>query len=165
MPTNFVFPVYSKPTVNFLEALAAAAVSLTPPFEGSAINNLPGVPPVGSRRFMIRSIEYTAMERVGLEFDFFGSSAGPTADPATDSFIARYQFSSIDGVQYDGTGLWRFYIDGLAIAYFDIDTANSVTPPTLHVGVQNVDTVAKSADAAGAIACTFMLEPNLGVQG
>lgn len=165
MPSNFLFPVYSVATVNFLEALAAAAMSFTPPFVGSAINNLPGVPPSGSRRFLIRAIEYLAVQNVGLEFDFFGSSVGPTLDPATDTFIARYQFASANGVQYNGAGLYRYYVDGLAIPYFDLDTANSVTPPTLHVGVQNIDTVAKSADVPGAIACTFWLEPNLGVQG
>ncbi len=165
MSSNFLFPVYSKGTVNFLEALLAASGSLTAPFHATAINNLAGVPPIGSRRFLIRAIEYLAKEDVGLEFDFFGSSAGPTTNVDTDTFIARYQFSAINGVQYNSTGLYRFYVDGLAIPYFDLDTANSVTAPTLHVGVQNVDTVAKSADATGAIACTFWLEPNLGMQG
>lgn len=165
MASNFLFPVASKGTVNFLEALAATGSTFTPPFVGTAINNLAGVPPSGSRRFLIRAIEYLAMEAVGLEFDFFGSSVGPTANVDTDNFIARYQFASANGVQYAGAGLYRFYVDGLAIPYYDLDTANSVTPPTLHVGVQNVDTVAKSAGAPGAIACTFWLEPNLGVQG
>lgn len=162
---NFRFPVYAVPTVNFLEALAAASGSLTPPFTGSAINNLAGVPPIGSRRFLIRAIEYLAKENVGLEFDFFGSAAGPTTDPATDTFIGRYQFASANGVQYNSAGLYRYYVDGLAIPYLDLDTANSTTPPTLHVGVQNADTVAKSADVAGAISVTFWLEPMLGSQG
>lgn len=165
MPSNFLFPVYSKGTVNFLEALIAASASFTPPFVASAINNLAGVPPVGSRRFLIRAIEYLAKENVGLEFDFFGSSTGPTTDVDTDTFIARYQFASSNGVQYNGAGLYRYYVDGLAIPYFDLDTANSVTPPTLHLGIQNIDTTAKSADAAGAIAVTLWLEPNLGMQG
>jgi hypothetical protein len=165
MPSNFLYPVYSKGTVNFLEALAAAASSFTPPFVGSAMNNLAGVPPIGSRRFLIRSIMYLAMQNVGLEFDFWGSAAGLTANVDTDTFIARYQFASANGAQFNGAGLYRYYVDGLAIPYFDIDSANSLSSPTLHVSVQNTDTVAKSANAAGAIACTFMLEPNLGMQG
>lgn len=164
MPTNFLFPVYSKPTVNFLEALAAASAAFTPPFIGTAINNLAGVPPIGSRRFLIRAIELLATENVGLEFDFFGSAVGPTTIDA-DTFIGKYQFAVANGAQYNSAGLYRYYADGLAIPYFDVDTANSTTPPTLHVGVQNCDLVAKTGDAAGAIAVTIWLEPHLGVQG
>ena len=159
MPSNFLFPVVSSPTVNFLEALGAASASFTPPFVGTAMNNLAGVPPIGSRRFFIRVIEYLCVQQVGLEFDFWGSAAGLTNAIATDTFISRYQFASVNGQQFNNTGLFRYYIDGLAIPYYDLDTANSTTPPTLHVAAQNVDTVAKSAGAPGAVNATFWLEP------
>lgn len=165
MPSNFWFPVVSKPGTNFTEALLAAGSTLTPPFAGSAINVLPGVPPVFSRRYWIRAIEYVAKENVGLEFDFFGSAAGNTTDPATNTFISRYQFGSVNGVQYNGAGLYLYFSGTLQIPYFDLDTANAVPSPNLNVGIQNIDTVAKSADAAGAIACTFWLEPIIAPQG
>ena len=165
MSSNFLFPVVSLPTVNFTEALLAAATTFTPPFVGTALNNIPGVPPIGSRRFLIRAIEYLCVQQVGLEFDFWGSATGLTNAIATDTFISRYQFASVNGVQFNGTGLYRFYVDGLSIPYLDLDTINSVTPPSLHVAVQNVDTIAKSANAAGAIAVTFWLEPQFGSQG
>ncbi len=160
---NFLFPVISRPTVDFLDALASASGTFAPPYAGTAINNLLGVPKVNSYRFRIRAIEYIAVEQVGLEFDFFGTAAGLTNVVATDTFLSRYPFSSVNGAQYAGAGLFRFYVDGLDIPYVDLDSVNgaSVTP-ALHVGIQNVDTVAKSANAAGAVQATFWLEP---VQG
>lgn len=165
MPSNFLYPVYAVPTVNFLEALAAASSTFTPPFVGTAMNNLAGVPPIGSRRFLIRAIAYVCAQQVGLEFDFFGSAAGLTNLIGADTFIARYQFASVNGQQFNGAGVYRFYVDGLSIPYYDIDVANSVTPPTLHTAVQNVDTVAKSGGAPGAVNATFWIEPMLGTQG
>jgi len=157
MSTSFLFPVPTVATVNFLPALAAASAFGTPPFAGTAINNINGVPPIGSRRYLIRAIRWTAVENIGLEFDFFSSNSG--------AFLARYQFASVNGVQYNAVGPFAYYVDGLALPYFDADTINTVNPPTLHVGVQNIDTVAKTANAGGAINATFWLEPMQGVQG
>lgn len=164
---TYLFPVSSRPTVNFLEALAAAGSTLTPPFIGTAINNLYGVPNTASRRFLIRAIQYLAVENVGLEFDFYASATSGVAAIGTDTFIARYQFASVNGVQYNSAGIYQYYVDGLTIPYVDADWLGSsaINQPLLHVGVQNIDTVAKSADAAGAIATTFWLEPMTGVQG
>lgn len=155
-----VWPVYSVPSTQFTEALAAAGTALTPPFVGSAIYNLPGLPGGGTGRFFIRAIEYLAVQNVGLEFDFFGSGIGqPTNVIATDRFLSRYQFLSANGVQYSGAGLYRSYVDGLAIPYVDVDTINAVGPRQIHLGIQNVDTVAKSAGAPGAVAITLWVEP------
>jgi hypothetical protein len=163
MPQSFLYPVNALPTVNFLEALGAAAGFNTPPFVGTAMNNIPGVPAIASRRFLIRAIEYLCVQQVGLEFDFFNSATGLTNVIGTDGFISRFQFATVQGQQFNsvalGGGLFRFYIDGLAIPYVDLDTINTVNPPTLHVAAQNVDTVAKSAGAGGAVNATFWLEP------
>jgi len=158
MPQTFLAPVQSVETVNFLEALAGAAVTGTPPFVASAMNNLNGVPAIGSRRFLIRAIQVLAVQNFGPEFNFFGSAAGKTTDPATDTFISRFGFTSAMGEQIGGAGLFRYYIDGLAIPYLDLDTINTVNPPTLHVVLQNIDTVAKSANAPGQLTATFWLE-------
>lgn len=150
-------PVTSRPTVDFLAALAAASGALTPPFAGSAITNLPGVPRTGSRRFLVRALSYTAVENLGLEFDFYSR--------ATGTFLARYAFTKADAQQQNATGLYTAYVDGLAIPYLDLDTASSPTPPTLHLALQNVDTVAKSASAGGAVTVTAWLEAMDGTKG
>jgi hypothetical protein len=160
MSNTFLHPVQSNPTTQFIEALAAAGSTFTPPFVGSALYNLPGLPPVNSRRYLIRAIEYLCVQDVGLEFDFWNSASGLTNAIATDAFISRFQFGAVNGAQFNGAGLFRFYVDGLAIPYFDADSVLSTTVvPTLHVAVQNVDTVAKSAGAPGAVNATFWLEP------
>lgn len=158
MENTFLWPVVSQPTVNFTDALAAASGTFTPPFAATAINNLYGVPPIGSRRFLIRAITYECVQNVGVEFDFYSSALG--------GFLARYQFAAVNGVQVAGAGNYLYYVDGLAIPYVDLDSVNSATvAPTLHVGIQNVDTVAKGANGAGAITATFWLETMSGVQG
>lgn len=148
-----LIPVISRPATDFTAALAAASSALTPPFAGSAITNLAGLPPSGSRRFLIRAISYTSVENLGLEFDFFSGASG--------GFLSRYQFSKTDGAQLNAAGLYNAYVDGLRIPYQDLDTASSTTPapPTLHVAIQNVDTVAKSAGSDGAVTVTFWIEP------
>ncbi len=165
MSDRFIYPVVSKPTVDFLDALGAAANAFQPPFVGGPVNNLPGVPPVNSRRYFIRGIEYLATENVGLEFDFFSSASGLTNVIGTDTFLARYQFASSNGVQFNGTGLYRYFSWGLDLPYYDDDTLNTTTSPSLHVAIQNVDTTAKSAGAPGAITCRFWLTPMTTVQG
>lgn len=159
MSDRFVFPVASNPTTNFTEALVATASAFTPPFAGTAMNNIGGVPPLNGRRYWIRGIEYLAVENVGLEFDFWASAAGLTDAVASDTFLSRYQFAAANGVQFNGIGLYRYFAWGLELPYYDLDTINTTTPPSLHVAAQNVDTVAKSADAAGAVAVTFWLAP------
>jgi hypothetical protein len=166
MPQSILYPVSSRPTLDFVDALAAASAFSTGPFVGGPIYNIPGVPPIGSRRFLIRAIEYLCVQQVGLEFNFFGSAVGLTDVVATDTFVSRFQFGKANGVQFNKVNvanpLWRFYNDGLAVPYVDLDSVNSQTSPTLHVAVENVDTVAKSAGAAGAVAATFYLEATQG---
>ncbi len=159
MSNTYLFPVYSNPMTQFTEALGAAAVSFTPPFVASAMYNLQGVPPIAGRQYLIRAIMYEAAQNFGLEFDFFGSALGLTNVLGTDTFISRYQFSASNGAPIGAGALYRYYVDGLAIPYYDLDSANSVNPPTLHVVAQNDDTVAKSASPAGGMQATFWLEP------
>lgn len=151
MSTNFVFPVASRPTVNFLEALTTN--------QASAMNNLPGVPPVGSRRYYIRAIEAVCKQQIGPQFNFFATAAGNTTDPSTNTFLSRWGFLDSFGAQIGGTGLYNYYVDGLAIPYRDDDTINTVNPPKLHVILQNTSATSKSANATGALSVTFWLEP------
>lgn len=150
--TNFVHPVVSVGTVNFLEGLAAAG-------NVTALNTLYGVPPVNSRRYFIRSVAVDAMEHIGMTFLFYASTVGPTADVDTDRFISSFGFVAGQGVQSAGAGLWRYYVDGLSIPYYMDGSGNLLNPPTLNVVLQLQGAVAKSANAAGAIKATFHLEP------
>ena len=150
--TNFVHPEVSVGTVNFLEALAAAG-------QATALNTLYGVPPVNSRRYYIRTVSVEAMEHIGMTFLFYASAAAPTADVNTDRFVSSFGFVAGQGIQTNGAGLWRYYVDGLSIPYYMDGSGNSLNPPTLNVVLQLQGAVAKSANAAGAIKATFWLEP------
>lgn len=150
--TNFVHPVVSVGTVNFLEALAAAG-------NATAVNAIKGVPPVNSRRFLIRACSVLAMEHIGMTFLFFASAAAQTANVDTDRFISSLGFVAGQGVQMNGAGLWRYYVDGMSVPYYMDGSGNSQTPPTLNVALQLQGATAKSANAAGAVAATFWLEP------
>jgi hypothetical protein len=160
MSNTFLHPVSSVETVNFTEALAQNAKS--------AMNNLLGMPLTAGRRYLIRALQVLAKENYGPELNFFGKAAGLTVDPATDFFISRFGFTSAMGEQLGAAGLWRYYNDGLAIPYMDLDWLNAasaggpnsaVAPPSLHVVLQNIDTIAKSAAAAGNTQVTVWLEP------
>ena len=159
MGNTFLYPVSSSETMNFTEALAAASGTLAPPYVASAMNNISGVPAIGSRRFLIRALKVIAAQNFGPEINIFGKAAGPTLDPQTDSFIARYQFLAVNGDQIGGTGLYRYYVDGLAIPYHDADRDNIVGVGFLHVILQNVDVTAKLAGAAGYVKLVAYLEP------
>jgi hypothetical protein len=150
--TNFVYPVASKGTVNFLEGLAAAG-------DVTALNAIPGVPAVNSRRFFIRSVAVKAMENIGMTFLFYSNPTGPTLDVDTDAFISSFGFVAGQGVRSGGAGLYRYYVDGLSIPYYLVGSGNSIVPPTLNVVLQLQGVTAKTADAPGAIQATFHLEP------
>jgi hypothetical protein len=147
-----LYPIQSRPTVHFLPALAAAGGSLTPPFTAGAITSLPGLPAYGPRRFLLRTVSYTAVERLGLGFDLFADAAGTL-------FLGRYVFRSAEGWQQGGSGTYNFYVDGLEVPYYDKDQDGSVSPPVVHLALSNVDTVAKTANAGGAVTVTLWFEP------
>lgn len=151
MASQFLFPVVSVETVNFTESLAQ--------FAASAMNSIPGVPPVNSRRYLIRAISVVTKENYGPQFNFFSSAAGNTTDPGTNTFVSRFEFNDSNGQQVGATGLWEYYVDGLAVPYVDADTVNTVNSPTLHVILENLSTTSKSASAAGYSVATFWLEP------
>ena len=149
--SQFLFPVASQPLVNFTDALAQNAAT--------AMNNLLGVPPIFSRRYLIRAIKATTKENYGPQLNFFSTAAGNTTDPATNTFLSRWGFLSSMGTQIGATGLYQYYVDGLAIPYYDADTFNTVNPPTLHCILQNISATAKSSGADGETAVTVWLTP------
>src|SRR5437870_5672643 len=113
MPQSFVYPVTSIEGTHFTEALAGASGAGVAPFVASALYNIPGVPPIGARSYLIRAIKAIAKQNFGPEFNFFSSATAFTTDPATDNFISRFGFTSAMGTQIGGSGLFRYYNDGL----------------------------------------------------
>lgn len=149
---QLLFPVFAKGATNFREGLAVAG-------EATPVNALYGVPPVNSRRFLIRAVSVLAMEHIGMTFLFFASQAAPTADVDTDRFISSLGFTIGQGIQYDGAGLWRYYIDGMAVPYYMDGSGNSQNPPTLNVALQLQGATAKTAGDPGEVSAVFWLEP------
>jgi hypothetical protein len=153
-------PVTSREATNFTEALAGAAAGPMPPYHATAMNNLTGLPQANSRRWVITAIQVVTKENWGPEVNFFSRAAALGADPQADSFLGRFGFLSAMGEQINGTGLYRYYIDGLAIPYIDQDWNNdSSSTAKLHVILQNIDTTAKSADAPGYSVLTVWVRP------
>lgn len=165
MSNSTLFAITSNPLTQFTEALAAAAVAGTPPFVGSALYNLPGVPNKGGGRFLIRAVRLITVENFGPEVNFFSSGiAQPGATPLLDAFEAKVQFFGVQGEQIGGAGLFRYYIDGLAIPFGDADSINNTTViPALHVILQNIDVIAKQvvvgAALPGQAKLTVWIEP------
>lgn len=147
---NNVFPVRGLGTVNFLEALAAGAAS--------AVNAL-HAPPIGSRRFLIRAVSVVSVQNLGMIFQFYAAVAGVTANVDTNRFVSSFGFVAGQGVRYNSTGLYLYYVDGLSIPYYMDGSGNAVNPPTLNVVLQIQGATAKLANADGAIHPVFWLEP------
>ena len=156
MSQTFLLPVLSSPSVNFQEALNQN--------QATPMNNLVMPHQFRGRDFLIRAIKCTTPDNFGPEFNFFATAAGFTALVATDTAISRFGFVSAMGERLGGAGLWRYYVDGLAIPYFDADTVNQNLAGSLHVVLQNIDATAKTVGggvvaAGGNISCTFWIEP------
>jgi hypothetical protein len=146
-----LYEVRSNPALHFTGALAQNAVT--------AVVSLPGLPRFGSLRYLLRAISVTAKEHFGPDLNFFSSASGLTTEPATDRFLSRFTFDADLGAQLGAAGLWRYYIDGLAIPYYDSDALAAGTSPLLHLTLGNVEATAKSAGAGGATGISVWVEP------
>lgn len=149
--TNFFYPVRGVGTVNFTEALLVGGAS--------AMNALPGLPAVNSRRFFLRAISVVSVQQLGMIFQFYGSASGATADVDTNRFISSVGLVSGQAVRYAGTGLYLYYMDGLSVPYYADGSGNEIAKPSLFVTLQIQGATAKLADAAGAIHPVFWFEP------
>lgn len=152
MPASLI-PARSSQATDFTQALATDAV--TP------IVNL-SIPSPSIRRWYIRAISVVGLEGIAPEFNFFSSATGINADPSLDNWIGAVPFEATDAKRFGGAGVFRFWTDGLQIPYYDIDAANLVAMPSLHVVLANRGAVAKSAGAPGNLQATFWLEPITG---
>lgn len=113
-------------------------------------------------RFRIRQIILWATQNLSYEIAFYGRSVvnglGKSPDPNLDEFLGRYQFSTADGLQDDGAGLFRYVIYSLDLPYEDIDRVGQ-----LHVVLVNRDANPKNTYGAGAhFRIEVWCEPGLG---
>jgi len=157
MSQDFLYPVVSVPATNFTEALTTG--------QASAMNNLYGVPPILSRRFLIKVIEITTKENYAPQLQFFAAAAGVTTDPATDQFLGLWGFAQTDAVRIAGAGLYRYWTTlDEGIPYYDNDWlgAANLNPPTLHCLLQNTGATSKSAGSSGSTKVTCWLQAMMG---
>jgi hypothetical protein len=152
---SILYEVRSNPALHFTAALAQNAVS--------AMISLPGVPRIGPLRVFIRALSLVTKERYGPDVNFFSSATGFTTNPATDTFLSRFTFTAAMAQQLGGSGLWRYYVDGMGTPYYDRDTINTTSPPLIHIKLGNVEATGKSAGSDGSTVLTVWLEP-FGVQ-
>lgn len=148
--SSYLFPVQSDPAVNFLEGLTQ--------YQATPINTLYGVQPIFSRRYLIRAITITTKENYGPQLNFFSTGDGDVTDPADNTFISRWGFLNVSGQQVGATGLWQYYVDGLAIPYYDAYNINDQTGQNLYVSLENTSTTAKSAADTGATKVVVWME-------
>lgn len=173
MPSSaFQQPVSSRPTVDFLEALATNAASATVSLALATRNPF----------WFIRAISLVALENLDYEIQFYSKASNLGGTFTTDNFVGLWQFAAMTATVPASPGYpvdpvdsspadpyYHFYIDGLAIPYFDADqlaaanAANSGgTYPNnahLHCRLVNRSTAAKTAGANGAVKLTVFLAP------
>lgn len=114
---------------------------------------------------LIRSIRVTSFDQLDWEFWFWRNKTFqvPGVDATNEQFAGFWSFSVAagDGKRIAGTGLYYYYIDGLAIPYTDLDAHDAPAAG----GFLNVTLVNRSAGAKTAgkwFMVEFVCEPTLG---
>lgn len=108
----------------------------------------------GNARSILRAIAIESDENLDWEIWLFRKDAFQVSDLDTDSWVGRWSFVAADAVRLAGAGQYLYYIDGLAVPYFDADNTGE-----LHVTLINRSAAGKTAGAAGEIVVKFFLEP------
>lgn len=115
-------------------------------------------------RSLIRAIQVISADQLDWEFWFWANKLAQSAGhPDLEAFLGMWSFStgSGDGKQIGGTGLYHYYIDGLAIPYLDEDGHNEPGAGSfLNVTLVNRSAGGKTNGAWFQAA--FVLEPTLG---
>lgn len=141
----FLYPVRTSSAVEFTGAIVTNAQeteNIVLPSSLSGIN--------GNAANILHAIEIVATENLAYELDFYGSDAFNSATPNLNRFLGLWAFAAGDGTQVAATGLYRYYIDGLAIPLWDYDLSGE-----LHVALVNRSVASKTAGAGGAMTVTM----------
>lgn len=135
----------TTPESEFTDALAQ-----------NAVENERLVLPAGfGGRVLLRSLSVVSAENLSWEINLWETASFGGALIGADEFLGRWQFSSSDGLQIAGAGLYRYYIDGLLVSFV---TKVVEQQTRLYASLVNRSAGAKSAGAAGAIRIGFGLE-------
>lgn len=116
---------------------------------------------------IIRGIRVSSFDQNDWEFWFWRNKKfqGPSTGPSVETLAGFWSFAVAggDGKRIGGTGLYYYYIDGLAIAYEDVDGHDDPAAGCfLNVTLVNRSAGAKTASGApptGWFDVTFILEP------
>lgn len=123
-------------------------------------------------RSIVRSIVVESVQNLDWEIFFFRSYNGGTPQSIPPGGVlghvrlaGKYRFFVADGVQIAATGPYFYYIDGLQIAYQDVDSVNAqlggtgnALPPYLNVVLVNRSATGKAAGVAGAVVLKIGME-------
>jgi hypothetical protein len=147
--TPFTYLLATDPDDQFTGALATNATEN----ENLVLNAaLAGVN--GAAQGLIRSITIVSDQNLAWELQWYTADTFQNADPEVDSFLSYWAFAAADGVQVAATGLYRYYVDGLAIPYKDADASGE-----MHISLINRSVTSKNAGATGEIKVTLGVEP------
>jgi len=158
MISAFQRPILSDPATQFIEALAQDAIS----------DNYDLRCQERQHSFFIRAITIVAVQNLAYELWLFRSATNFTAAVGTDKFIGVWQFAALTagqpGFTVGGGSLFRYYIDGLMVPYWDEDFGQSDGTPQgnqrgrnafIHARLVNRSATGKNAGATGAVQLTF----------
>jgi hypothetical protein len=158
--------------------LYSVASSSTADFQGTLAQNAAAVwrvqlPAALGGRSRLRNATIISIQNLDWEVQLYRTSNGgtPYAIPPGGTIdniqlAGRYRFFAADGTQVAATGPYTYYIDGMDIAYHDLDSANaSISPsnlnslyPFLNLVLVNRSAAGKSAGAAGALTIRLSFE-------
>lgn len=115
-------------------------------------------------RSLLRSIAVVSFLQHDWEFWFWANQNGQqSGHPDLENFLGFWSFSVAggDGKQIGATGLYYYYIDGLAIPIHDEDAHSAPTLGTF-LNVTLVDRTAGGKTAGSWFQARFGLEPTYG---
>lgn len=161
MQTGLRVTVASNPTTQFTEALAAGGATAIYPIR---------LPASQWRRVLLHSIAVLSLDNCAWEINFFRTTAGLTASPATDTWIGAWRFLETSARQIPGSAIWRYYIGGNDEALVDLTNVNAAAsvpygqsapaaPWNIYALIVNRSAVnTKAADAAGLLRLDLTIE-------
>jgi len=143
-----IYRVVTDSTVDFTgsiaqNAMATAAISLPAGLTGMN----------GQVELALLGVVIVSKQNLAWELDFWGDSNYDEATPDADKYLGRWSFSSDVGLQIGGSGLYRYYVDGLEIPLWDLEKSGK-----LFVGLVNRSATTKTAGANGAVTVTFLVK-------
>jgi hypothetical protein len=109
-------------------------------------------------RSLVRQVIVKSVQNLDWEIYLFDRGTKHTElDPDRNGFLGHWRLTASQGLRIGATGLFYYYVDGLAVPYEDRDQQGR-----LHLVLINRSATAKDAGAPGALTIQFRLEPTYG---